>query len=91
MKIDVDVDVSLTEQQKRLLRESCNLHHLGDKEANKWDDERKCFVAKYPDKETPELKEAHWQINAGRKIGLTLTFDEVTGKLVDWERQNEDS
>lgn len=60
----VPVEVRLKSSEVEKVRRAINLHYLGDEQANTLNEEGK-LVAKYPDKETEELKEAH------RRVGRT--------------------
>lgn len=49
-----------------------NLHHLGDTECNYFDDTTGAIIAKYPEKETPEFKESHFNIRSTQEKELIL-------------------
>lgn len=70
----IPITVELQADQQLQLRKYLNLHYLGDVDANELD-ENKNFVAKYPDKETEEFKNAVWNADATHRIEVLVTFD----------------
>jgi hypothetical protein len=68
------VQIKLDIHQKRQLIRYLNLHYLGDAECNKLD-ENGHFVAKYPDKETQEFKDAMWKANVVHDYQVKVVYD----------------
>jgi hypothetical protein len=56
------VRIQLDHEQKQQLNRYLNLHYLGDVNCNEYDENFK-LVAKYPEKETEEFKNAFWRAN----------------------------
>jgi hypothetical protein len=56
------VRIQLDHEQKQQLNRFLNLHYLGDVNCNEYDENFK-LVAKYPEKETEEFKNAFWRAN----------------------------
>jgi hypothetical protein len=76
------------EIKKEILKQS-NLHHLGVEDCNKWSEERQCYVAAFPEKETPELKDVHWRASASFMLALEIEVDPVTAEIVNviWKKR----
>jgi hypothetical protein len=70
----VPITVELQADQQLQLRKYLNLYYLGDVDANELD-ENGNFVAKYPDKETEEFKNAVWNADATHRVEVLVTFD----------------
>ena len=74
MKVLKEFKVSLSDylnyQQLQKARAAINLHYLGDAECNHYVDGR--CIAKYPEKETQELKDAHFMVNMGFSVKVTI-------------------
>ena len=68
------VQIKLDIHQKRQLVRYLNLHYLGDVECNKLD-ENGHFVAKYPEKETQEFKDAMWKANVVHDYQVKVVYD----------------
>ena len=71
-KIPITFTLSVT--QVELARRAINLHYLGDSEANTLVDGK--LVAKYPDKETDELREAHRRVGMVHQKYITVEVSE---------------
>lgn len=67
LTFDKELNFSLTQQERDKAFEAINLHYFGDKDCNIRNSEGK-MVAKYPELETEELKEAHFRVNAGKRL-----------------------
>ncbi len=72
------VRIQLDYEQKQQLTRYLNLHYLGDVNANKLDDSGR-YIAKYPEKETEEFKDALWRINADHEYQVKVVYS-VDGK-----------
>ncbi len=80
---ETTVSVGLDWDDRQAAMRALNLHHLGDEQCNVEVDGK--FVAKYPDKETPELKESHYSVCRQTVIRLkihlmsdgTLTYETI--------------
>jgi hypothetical protein len=70
----VPVSISLNNHQRFQLYKFLNLHYLGDVDANQLN-ENGYFVAKYPEKETEEYKDAIWRADATHKLNAVITYD----------------
>ena len=70
----VPVSVGLYEHERLQLRKYLNLHYLGDVNANEYD-ENGNLVAKYPEKETEEFKNAIWNADVTHRVELMVTYD----------------
>lgn len=57
---EMEVELSLTHNQKQAAQQAINLHYLGDINCNKLDRKTKLFVSKYPEKETQEFADAQY-------------------------------
>jgi hypothetical protein len=68
------VEIKLDEYQKQQLRRYLNLHYLGDVDCNE-EDENGHYVAKYPDKETQEFKDAMWKANVVHEYQVKVVYD----------------
>lgn len=68
------VRIELDYEQKQQLRCFLNLHYLGDVHCNESDETGK-LVAKYPDKETQEFKDAMCRINATHEYQVKVVYD----------------
>jgi len=67
----VPVTISLNQEQLEKAQKAINLHHLGDEQVNTLDEKGR-LVAKYPDRETQELRDAHRRINMVRTVNLLV-------------------
>jgi len=74
----VPVTVGLYEHERLQLRKHLNLHYLGDEDANELNEDG-VMVAKYPEKETPEFKNAVAHSYATHKFNVKVIYD-VNGK-----------
>ena len=72
------VRIQLDHEQKQQLNRFLNLHYLGDVNCNELD-ENGHFVAKYPEKETEEFKNAMWRANMVHDYQVKVVYD-VNGK-----------
>ncbi len=72
------VRIQLDHEQKQQLRRYLNLHYLGDVNCNEMD-ENGHFVAKYPEKETQEFKDAIWRADMSVDYQVKVVYD-VNGK-----------
>ena len=68
------VRIQLDHEQKQQLNRYLNLHYLGDVNCNEYDENFK-LVAKYPEKETEEFKNAIWKINATHEYQVKVVYD----------------
>lgn len=57
----IPFDLELPEEYFQDAQRVLNYHFLGDEECNHYNEEGK-YVAKYPEKETQELKDAHHHV-----------------------------
>lgn len=78
MKFTIPVLIKLSEEQKKELIKKVNLFYLGDENCNHMVNGK--MVAKYPDKETQELTNAHFAAHGSYFIELSIDFDEKTGR-----------
>ena len=67
------VKIQLDHEQKQQLYRYLNLHYLGDVNCNEPDETGK-LVAKYPEKETQEFKEALWRANAVHEYQVKVVY-----------------
>jgi hypothetical protein len=72
------VRIQLDHEQKQQLNRFLNLHYLGDVNCNEYDENFK-LVAKYPEKETEEFKNAMWRANMVHDYQVKVVYD-VNGK-----------
>jgi hypothetical protein len=72
------VRIQLDHEQKQQLNRFLNLHYLGDVNCNEYDENFK-LVAKYPEKETEEFKNAMWRANMVNEYQVKVVYD-VNGK-----------
>jgi hypothetical protein len=72
-KFTVSTKIHLSLYDALSLRKFINLHYLGDEDANHLVDGQ--MVAKYPEKETQEFKDAAARIESGFTVNLKVTFD----------------
>jgi hypothetical protein len=72
------VRIQLDYEQRQQLARYLNLHYLGDVNANELD-ENGYYVAKYPEKETQEFKDAIWRADVDHEYQVKVIFD-VNGK-----------
>ena len=72
------VRIQLDHEQKQQLNRYLNLHYLGDVNCNEYDENFK-LVAKYPEKETEEFKNAMWRANMVHDYQVKVVYD-VNGK-----------
>ena len=72
------VKIQLDHEQKQQLNRFLNLHYLGDVNCNEYDENFK-LVAKYPEKETEEFKNAMWRANMVNEYQVKVVYD-VNGK-----------
>ena len=68
------VRIQLDHEQKQQLNRFLNLHYLGDVNCNEMD-ENGHFVAKYPEKETEEFKDAMWRANVIQDYQVKVVYD----------------
>jgi hypothetical protein len=68
------VRIRLNHEQKQQLNRFLNLHYLGDVNCNEMD-ENGHFVAKYPEKETEEFKDAMWRAHTTHECEVKVVFD----------------
>ena len=68
------VQIKLDTHQKRQLIRYLNLHYFGDVECNELNEDG-FFVAKYPDKETQEFKDAMWRANVIQDYQVKVVYD----------------
>lgn len=76
-KFKTNVVVQLTSVQEVQLRKFLNLHYLGDEDVNHIVNGQ--LVAKYPEKETEEFRNASYNAVKPNLLHLSVEFD-VTGK-----------
>ena len=72
------VRIQLDHEQKQQLNRYLNLHYLNDVNCNEYDENFK-LVAKYPEKETEEFKNAMWRANMVNEYQVKVVYD-VNGK-----------
>jgi hypothetical protein len=72
------VRIQLDHEQKQQLNRFLNLHYLNDVNCNEYDENFK-LVAKYPEKETEEFKNAMWRSNMVNEYQVKVVYD-VNGK-----------
>ncbi len=72
------VRIQLNHEQKQQLNRFLNLHYLNDVNCNEYDENFK-LVAKYPEKETEEFKNAMWRANMVNEYQVKVVYD-VNGK-----------
>ncbi len=72
------VRIQLDHEQKQQLNRFLNLHYLGDVNCNEYDENFK-LVAKYPEKETEEFKNAMWRANMVNEYQVKVVYD-VNGR-----------
>ena len=70
----VPVTISLSQSQLGEVRRAINIHYLGDEQVN-IPDENGRLVAKYPDKESQELRDAHHRIGMTRIVNLFVQIN----------------
>jgi hypothetical protein len=68
------VRIRLDHEQRQQLARYLNLHYLGDVNCNELN-ENGHYVAKYPEKETQEFKDAIWKINATHEYQVKVVYD----------------
>jgi hypothetical protein len=68
------VRIQLDHEQKQQLNRFLNLHYLGDVNCNEYDENFK-LVAKYPEKETEEFKNAMWRANMVNEYQVKVVYD----------------
>jgi hypothetical protein len=68
------VRIQLDHEQKQQLNRFLNLHYLGDIHCNEYDENFK-LVAKYPEKETEEFKDAMWRANMVNEYQVKVVYD----------------
>ncbi len=68
------VRIQLNQEQRQQLARYLNLHYLGDVNANELD-ENGYYVAKYPEKETQEFKDAIWRADVNHEYQVKVVFD----------------
>ena len=68
------VRIQLNHEQKQQLNRFLNLHYLGDVNCNEYDENFK-LVAKYPEKETEEFKNAMWRANMIHDYQVKVVYD----------------
>ena len=68
------VRIELNHEQKQQLNRFLNLHYLGDVNCNEMNENGR-YVAKYPEKETQEFKDALWRINAVHEYQIKVVYD----------------
>jgi hypothetical protein len=69
-----DFDISAENQNLDKLLEFLNLHHIGNKKVNKYDENRKLIPLYTPEQEKP-LKELHWKAHASCLARMKIGFD----------------
>ncbi len=70
----IPITVELQADQQLQLRKYLNLHYLGDEYANELNEDG-VMAPKYPEKETPEFKNAVWNADATHRVEVLVTFD----------------
>jgi hypothetical protein len=68
------VRIQLDHEQRQQLNRFLNLHYLGDVNCNEYDENFK-LVAKYPEKETEEFKNAMWRANMIHDYQVKVVYD----------------
>jgi len=68
------VAIQLNLEQRQQLIRYLNLHYLGDVNCNKLN-ENGHYVAKYPEKETQEFKNAIWKADVNHEYQVKVIFD----------------
>jgi hypothetical protein len=76
----VPVTFSLSIEQQKEARQAVNCFYLGDSECNVLNSETMQYEAKYPQKETPEFKEASRNVAQTTTEYLTIGLDS-SGRL----------
>ena len=72
------VRIQLDHEQRQQLNRFLNLYYLGVVNCNEYDENFK-LVAKYPEKETEEFKNAMWRANMVHDYQVKVVYD-VNGK-----------
>lgn len=72
-----EIQLELTNEQKRKAMQALSLHHLGNIHANEYRN-GKC-VPKYPERETPEFVDAAYSMPRNLSVNADLFFDPQTG------------
>jgi hypothetical protein len=73
-EITTTVSILLSPEQREQLRRYLNFHYLGDVDVNELD-ENGFYVAKYPEKETEEFKNAIRRVDVVTSHDVELTYD----------------
>lgn len=81
MKAVISVDLHLSDNCLEVLRRQLNRKHLGDENCNIKRNGR--LVPKYPEKETEEFRNAHYNLSRHYEKEVELEFDDSTGKLIN--------
>lgn len=89
IKYKESISLSFPHDIKNEILKQSNLHHLGTENCNRYCEERGCYVAAFPEDETPELKETHWRASAGFTIEFEIEVDPVTAEIVNvaWKKR----
>jgi hypothetical protein len=67
------VRIQIDHEQKQQLNRFLNLHYLGDIHCNEMNENGR-YVAKYPEKETQEFKDAVWRVNANHEFQVKVVY-----------------
>lgn len=68
------ISFTLSPEQLLEIRKALNLHHLGDVDANYLNPDTLQYVAKHPDKETSEYRNACWKIQSTFNAEINVYF-----------------
>jgi hypothetical protein len=82
MKILKRYHLMFDESEQQRLFKSTSLHYIGVEDSYKYDEERGCYVAACPEKETEEFYETHRRINRGCNFMLEIEVDPLTATIV---------
>lgn len=78
MKFFVPITIVLSEEQQEEIRKKINLLYLGDEDCNHMVNGK--MVAKYPNKETEEFSDAHYDLGKHYGVMATVDFCVKTGR-----------
>lgn len=89
VKYKESISLSFPHDIKKEILKQSNLHHLGVEDCNKYCEDRKCYVAAFPEKETLELKETHWRASAGFTLSFEIEIDPITAEIINvvWNKR----
>lgn len=77
------ITLNFPQKIQRKMRKEINLHYVGVENCNKYDEEKRCYVSAFPEKETQEMTDAHWGVSAGFSLALEIEVNPINAEIIN--------